>query len=375
MPEPLFASILISSYNYEPYLAQAIDSALAQTYPHLEVVVVDDASTDGSREVIGRYGDSVRSLLRDTNLGSTAAYNSALELTRGDAILLLDSDDVLEPTAVAAAIEYFRDPSVTKVHWPVREMTVDGSLNGNRFPDRELLVGDVRDRIVREGPCAVGSPPTSGNMWARRFLERALPVPDDVYCDAYLAGLAGVLGTLARVDEPQTRWRVHARSEYRSTQFDARVSRDLYHYEWCCRGVAHFCEELGIDVDERELVTRSWYHQRALAAREIDQVVPEGSTFLLADGDNWDTGGWIGGRRALPFPERDGVFAGVPGGEEDVRAALRESLAADPSHLVFAWPAFWWLEYLPRFSEEIGKTYRRVLQNDRLLVYDLRQTR
>src|SRR6516164_3747657 len=111
------ASIIINSYNYARFLGQAIDSALEQTYPYTEVIVVDDGSTDDSRAVLTGYGDRVRAVIKD-NGGQASAFNAGLRVSRGEVVFFLDSDDALLSTAVARAVELFRDPEVVKVHWP-----------------------------------------------------------------------------------------------------------------------------------------------------------------------------------------------------------------------------------------------------------------
>ena len=75
MTEPLVSLILLS-YNYERYIGDAIRSVLAQTYSHWELIVIDDASSDGSLDVIRSFSDSRLHLLRmESNLGAAAAYN------------------------------------------------------------------------------------------------------------------------------------------------------------------------------------------------------------------------------------------------------------------------------------------------------------
>src|SRR5215207_9122886 len=104
-------SIVVNNYNYARFLGEAIDSALAQTHPDTEVVVVDDGSTDHSREVIAGYGDRVVPVSKE-NGGQASAFNAALPVTRGEVVLFLDADDQLLPTAVAAAVPPFDDPGV-----------------------------------------------------------------------------------------------------------------------------------------------------------------------------------------------------------------------------------------------------------------------
>ena len=90
--EPPLVSIVVNNYNYASYLAQAIESALGQTYPHTEVVVVDDGSTDGSWEIVASYGDRVRAL-RKVNGGQASAFNAGFEMSRGEIVWFVDSDD------------------------------------------------------------------------------------------------------------------------------------------------------------------------------------------------------------------------------------------------------------------------------------------
>lgn len=102
-------SILIAAYNAEQWLSEAVESALEQTYPHLEVVVVDDGSTDGTLAVARRYEASHASVVRviaQENAGACAARNRALAEAHGEFIKFLDADDVLTPGAVAVQLEY-----------------------------------------------------------------------------------------------------------------------------------------------------------------------------------------------------------------------------------------------------------------------------
>ena len=81
----------------------AIESALAQTYQNIEVIVLDDGSTDRSRDVIARFGDQVRAVFQE-NQGMTATGNKCFALARGEIIIYLDSDDLRYPSAVAQVV-------------------------------------------------------------------------------------------------------------------------------------------------------------------------------------------------------------------------------------------------------------------------------
>src|SRR6476619_6168561 len=98
------ASIIINNYNYDRFLAEAIESALAQTYAETEVIVVDDGSTDDSREIIKRYGDRCAAISQQ-NGGQGAAYNAGFAASHGDFVCFLDADDILHPSAMSQVVE------------------------------------------------------------------------------------------------------------------------------------------------------------------------------------------------------------------------------------------------------------------------------
>ena len=85
-------SIVVSSYNYGRYLRRAIDSALDQAWSPLQVIVVDDGSTDGSRAIIESYGDRIETLFQK-NQGQIASCTAGLGLCEHDVVIFLDSDD------------------------------------------------------------------------------------------------------------------------------------------------------------------------------------------------------------------------------------------------------------------------------------------
>lgn len=92
-------SIIINNYNYSQFLGEAIDSALSQTYPNTEVIVVDDGSTDNSQHLIASYATQILPLLKN-NGGQASALNAGFRISRGEIIIFLDADDYLFPYAV-----------------------------------------------------------------------------------------------------------------------------------------------------------------------------------------------------------------------------------------------------------------------------------
>lgn len=98
-------SVIIPTYNYARFVTEAVDSVLAQTYGDLEVIVVDDGSTDDTPERMKTYGDRVR-YIRQANQGPSATRNNGIEAARGDLIAFLDADDVWHPGKLRAQMSY-----------------------------------------------------------------------------------------------------------------------------------------------------------------------------------------------------------------------------------------------------------------------------
>ncbi|NJN91755.1 MAG: glycosyltransferase [Leptolyngbyaceae cyanobacterium SL_5_14] len=115
---PLKVSILIPCYNADRWISQAIESALNQTYPHKEIIVVDDGSTDQSLEIIKSFSDRIR-WETGKNQGGNAARNRLLELSTGEWLQYLDADDYLLPDKISQQIEYLAQvPSTDVIYSP-----------------------------------------------------------------------------------------------------------------------------------------------------------------------------------------------------------------------------------------------------------------
>jgi hypothetical protein len=118
----------------------------------------------------------------------------------------------------------------------------------------------------------------------------------------------------------------------------------------------------------------TWIEQRHLATLEITALIPPDDTFILVDGDEWATGDTVAGRRRIPFLERDGQYWGPPSDDEVAVCNLERLRQAGASFIVFAWPAFWWLDCYQRFNGYLRAQFCCILENERVIVFDLRKT-
>jgi glycosyltransferase involved in cell wall biosynthesis len=202
-------TVVICNYNYEHYLAEAIDSALAQDYPATNVIVIDDGSTDRSRAIIETYGTRISAIFKK-NGGQVSAYNHAIELLETEYAIFLDSDDVLYPSAVSEVMRLFADGNWAKVQFRLDVMDSTGRSTGAYVPNSE----PPRDcGKLLQGGWLYPSPPASGNAYRVSALRRVFPVPEEGInrygADFYAIYGAALTGPIATVPKSLGGYRVH----------------------------------------------------------------------------------------------------------------------------------------------------------------------
>jgi glycosyltransferase involved in cell wall biosynthesis len=234
-----WVSIVVVNYNYARFLPRSIGSALAQTHPRTEVIVVDDASVDDSREVIQGYADRVKPVLQPRNAGQGAAFNAGFAASRGEVVLFLDADDWLYPEAAARVLAAC-EPGVAKVHFRLDLVDAEGRVI-DLFPAPEVAFddGDVVPRLLSTGRYETSV--TSGNAFARAALSAVLPVPEEDYrisADGYLVTLAPFHGRVASIEDPLGAYVLHGANNWVAVagkglgaRFRRSVEHDFTRYE------------------------------------------------------------------------------------------------------------------------------------------------
>lgn len=219
MTPPLSVDVVVTNHNYARFLPQAIESALAQTHPEVSVVVVDDGSSDGSREVLGGFEDRVEVVLQEQG-GQASALNAGLERCRGDVLLVLDADDRLRPQAAArVAAAFAARPELAKVQFPMAIVDAEGTPTGAVKPGGHLRAptGDQR-RAELAYPFDLPWLPGGGTGFRSEAVRRILPIPAADYprsgADWYLVHLTALLGEAALLDEVCAEYRVHGGNAY-----------------------------------------------------------------------------------------------------------------------------------------------------------------
>jgi glycosyltransferase involved in cell wall biosynthesis len=140
------ATILIPAFNALAFIGDAIQSALRQTGVAIEVLVVDDGSTDATADRAAAFGDPVR-VLRVPHAGLPATRNAGMEAARGRFVVLLDADDILEPGLVARAVDlHCRQPGLAFVFFNHRYLLPDGRVTSPHVPARAF--GGAREAVL-----------------------------------------------------------------------------------------------------------------------------------------------------------------------------------------------------------------------------------
>jgi glycosyltransferase involved in cell wall biosynthesis len=213
--EPL-VTILINNYNYGRFLAQAIDSALAQSYPNLQVIVVDDGSVDNSRAVIRSYGNRITPIFQ-ANGGQASALNAGFSQSKGDWLLLLDSDDLFVSSKVQTLMSYANAfPLAGLIAHNLNYCDEKGEATAfPGFETSEVRLVDDRAK-ARRGKFSGSLPPTSALAIKRDTASKIFPVPPDftIAADHFIQTAALALTPVLLIPEFLAIQRIHPKNSY-----------------------------------------------------------------------------------------------------------------------------------------------------------------
>jgi SAM-dependent methyltransferase len=116
----------------------------------------------------------------------------------------------------------------------------------------------------------------------------------------------------------------------------------------------------------------NWDAALRKAVTELESVIPPGATFILVDDGQWPVDEAFPNRHVLPFIEREGRWWGPPENDQTALHELARLRKTGASYFVYAWPSFWWTEHYAQFSQHLRRAFPCILDNQRLIVFDLR---
>lgn len=209
-------SIIINNYNYSRYLKEAIDSALHQNYPHVEVIVVDDGSTDESPTVIQQYGDRIIPILKK-NGGQASAFNAGFAASQGDIIFFLDSDDVFYINKVEEICNFLckkmvKNPYVMVYHL-LECVDTNGVSLGHKVPSSPYNVPvNLYNYTCQYRFFPYAASPTSGIAMSRMLAQKIFPIPEQgvlTCADEFVVRPALLIGEVYGVEQVLAKYRLH----------------------------------------------------------------------------------------------------------------------------------------------------------------------
>lgn len=230
-------SIIITNYNYEEYVEEAILSALRQTYTNIEVIVVDDGSTDNSQKTIKKYSDRIITVFQE-NKGMIEASNTGFAKSSGELIMFLDADDYLEPFAINKVVDAW-DEKYAKIHFRLSLVDNNKNIIGYK-PDKKknLSTGDVYKEILSTGKYY--TVPTSGNVYSKNVLANFFPIQDYNFSnindylgkfstDGYLKRKVPFHGNVGAIQKPLGFYRIHGKNfGATKSEINNKIKRNRY---------------------------------------------------------------------------------------------------------------------------------------------------
>jgi glycosyltransferase involved in cell wall biosynthesis len=175
----LKVSVVINNYNYSNYIEECVDSVLNQTYKDIELIIIDDGSTDNSIYLLkSKYGEDKFILVNKKNAGQLSAFNESLKYITGEVIFQLDSDDRYKKNYIEEIVKiYKKNKHIDFIFCEMEKFFLDGTkevkINKKHLPDHEVGFSVLSTLYAQEW---IGSP-TSALSLRRSLYEEILPVP------------------------------------------------------------------------------------------------------------------------------------------------------------------------------------------------------
>ena len=257
-------SVLINNHNYGRFVTRAIAGALAQGEEGVEIIVVDDGSTDESRSVLEKYRNRAKLIFQD-NRGQAAAINAGVQASEGEYLCFLDADDWWAPGKLAAISAAFRsNPQAALVYHRVQPVLVDEAATMKPIP-RSLCSGDLSARLARSAGWWP-FPMTSAIAVRRGAWEAVGDIPEEfrISADAWLAGIYPFVGPVVALPGSLGFYRIHNNNWYRAADDAAMLRRRMAHWHATVEATNRFL--VGHDLPSR-LHLSDHYPYRVAAAK------------------------------------------------------------------------------------------------------------
>lgn len=247
--QPL-VSIAICTYNGGLFLREQLDSIIHQTYKQLEIVIVDDGSTDNTTEIIEVYRQQdsrIQFFQNEKNLGYNKNFEKACQLCTGNYIAISDQDDIWEMKKIETIMNA----------WPAGSLYVyslSGNFSGNDFAGR-TPAPKVRYTDIDDIHKLVFNSPVHGHacMFKKELLAYCIPFPENIFYDWWMSMHAAAIGVIGCIPETLTWHRVHEKNSSRFLmEIKNQEEKDRQLREQMINFIETFCNSTNKAITQKE---------------------------------------------------------------------------------------------------------------------------
>lgn len=409
-------SIGLPVFNGENFIREAVDSILSQTFEDFELIISDNASSDGTEAICRDYearDKRIKYHRNSENLGAAANYTRVFSLASGEYFKWAAHDDVCGEDYLTKCVQVLdQDNSVVLCHSKTRLI--------DKYGEEIKVFGPVAsldsDRPHLRFRAALGVGEKIFLVWGlvrRNILGKTPLLGDFIGHDRPLFTRLSLFGRFYQVPEVLFSMREHdQRSVYvhswkkprQAIQwhspemagklifptwklFNEHISainkgpinlrerflcyREMW--DWCRTYRTDLWNDLILAGDHLLSPNRNLLRKLDRTYSRFDSLVSAGETFIYVDQDTMETE-IFGDRAIIPFMEKNGLYDGVPSDDEMAIKELERLRGSGANFIVFARPAFWWLDYYSGFHTYIKTRFNCALKSNRLIVFDLRES-
>lgn len=200
-------SIVMCAYNGEKYLDEQIDSLVNQTYRNIEIIIVDDVSTDATVAIVNKWIKTDRRITlhqNPVNLGYNRNFEKAISFARGEFVALCDQDDIWMPRKIQSLLSCFDNEEIILAH--ARSVKfIDEELHYPQGKQLPLFSGNDPKKLIYDNQ--IGGHRV---MFRKSLISKISPIPPNMFYDWWIGVLAASYGTIKGYDDYLVKYRIHA---------------------------------------------------------------------------------------------------------------------------------------------------------------------
>jgi len=211
--------VIICNYNYDKYLGEAIESVIKQTYKNIELIIVDDGSSDNSRKIIESFNDIRITKIYQENSGQAAAFNAGFERCKGEYVAFLDSDDFWFPNKLEKTIPIFNNDNISIVQHNLVVIDEKSKKLGHSHPGLKPGLKNVLTEYFKKNHTGFFCP-TSGVICRKKDLAKIFPLSPEwkICADAAFTRPLPIFGLVFTCKEDLGTYRIHNQNKWMNTE-------------------------------------------------------------------------------------------------------------------------------------------------------------